>query len=84
MTLRLTLPDGNVKEFSGSVTGLDLAASIGAGLAKAALAIKLDGEMRDLLRPIERDAKVEIDERGLILNPSRSPVAPRVVGGAKF
>ena len=63
MTLRLTLPDGNVKEFSGSVTGLDLAASIGAGLAKAALAIKLDGEMRDLLRPIERDAKVEIITR---------------------
>ena len=33
---------------------------------------------------VYRDAKVEIDERGLILNPSRSPVAPRVVGGAKF
>ena len=63
MPLRLTLPDGTVKEFSGSVTGLDLAASIGAGLAKAALAIKLDGEMRDLLRPIEKDAKVEIVTR---------------------
>jgi len=63
MPLRLTLPDGTVKEFSGTVTGLDLAASIGAGLAKAALAIKLDGEMRDLLRPIERDAKVEIVTR---------------------
>jgi threonyl-tRNA synthetase len=61
--LRLTLPDGTVKEFSGSVTGLDLAASIGAGLAKAALAIKLDGEMRDLMRPIGRDAKVEIVTR---------------------
>ena len=44
MPLRLTLPDGTVKEFSGSVTGLDLASSIGPGLAKAALAIKLDGE----------------------------------------
>jgi threonyl-tRNA synthetase len=63
MPLRLTLPDGNVKEFSGSVTGLDLASSIGAGLAKAALAIKLDGELRDLMRPIERDAKVEIVTR---------------------
>jgi len=63
MPLRLTLPDGNVKEFSASVTGLELAASIGAGLAKAALAIKLDGEMRDLMRPIERDAKVEIVTR---------------------
>lgn len=61
--LRLTLPDGTVKEFPTFVTGLDLAASIGAGLAKAALAIKLDGEMRDLLRPIEQDAKVEIITR---------------------
>ena len=63
MPLRLTLPDGNVKEFSGPVTGLDLATSIGTGLAKAALAIKLDGEMRDLLRVIEKDAKVEIITR---------------------
>ena len=63
MPLRLTLPDGNVKEFPAAVTGLELAASIGAGLAKAALAIKLDGELRDLMRPIERDAKVEIITR---------------------
>jgi threonyl-tRNA synthetase len=61
--LRLTLPDGSVKEFTTTTTGLDLAASIGAGLAKAALAIKLDGDMRDLLRPIDRDAKVEIITR---------------------
>jgi threonyl-tRNA synthetase len=63
MPLRLTLPDGNVKEFSGPVTGLELAASIGKGLAAAALAIKLDGEMRDLMRLIEKDAKVEIVTR---------------------
>ena len=63
MPLRLTLPDGNVKEFPAAVTGLELAASIGAGLAKAALAIKLDGELRDLMRPIEQDAKVEIITR---------------------
>src|ERR1700733_13673427 len=61
--LRLTLPDGNVKEFSGSVTGLELASSIGKGLAAAALAVKLDGEMRDLMRPIEQNAKVEIVTR---------------------
>ena len=61
--LHLTLPDGSVKEFSGPVTGLDLAASIGKGLAAAALAVKLDGEMRDLMRPIEKDAKVEIITR---------------------
>ena len=63
MPLRLTLPDGTVKEFSASVTGLELAASIGKGLAAAALAVKLDGELRDLLRPIEKDAKVEIVTR---------------------
>src|SRR5277367_58908 len=61
--LRLTLPDGTVKEFPGPVTGLELAASIGKGLAAAALAVKLDGEMRDLNRPIEQNAKVEIVTR---------------------
>jgi len=58
--LRLTLPDGTVKEFTGATTGADLAASIGAGLAKAALAVKVNGELRDLKRVIEQDAKVEI------------------------
>src|ERR1700744_5790642 len=43
--------------------GAELAASIGKGLAAAALAVKLDGEMRDLNRPIERDGKVEIVTR---------------------
>ncbi len=61
--LRLTLPDGNVKEFSAPVTGLDVAQSIGKGLAAAALAVKLDGELRDLMRPIEQDAKIEIVTR---------------------
>ena len=61
--MRLTLPDGTVKEFSAAVTGLELAASIGKGLAAAALAVKLDGEMRDLMRLIDRDGKVEIVTR---------------------
>lgn len=61
--IRLTLPDGSLRTFEAPVTGLDLASSIGAGLAKAAIAIKLDGEMRDLMRPIEQDAKVEIVTR---------------------
>lgn len=56
----ITLPDGSVKTFAGPVTGTEVATSIGAGLAKAALAVKVDGELRDLKRPIERDAKVEI------------------------
>jgi threonyl-tRNA synthetase len=56
----ITLPDGSTKEFPGPVTGAEIAASIGAGLAKAALAMKVDGVQRDLYLPIERDAKVEI------------------------
>jgi len=56
----ITLPDGSVRRFDSPVTGEALAADIGPGLAKAALAVKVDGELRDLARPIEKDAKVEI------------------------
>ncbi len=56
----IKLPDGSVKRFEGAVSGLELAQSIGAGLAKAALAVTVDGEPWDLTRPIERDATVEI------------------------
>jgi threonyl-tRNA synthetase len=59
----LTLPDGKVKKFDTAPTGEQLAASIGPSLAKAAVAIKVDGEMRDLSRLIEQDAKVEIVTR---------------------
>src|SRR5215468_3518782 len=59
----ITLPDGSVRRFDGAVAGADIAAAIGPGLAKAALAIKVDGELRDLSRPVERDAKVEIVTR---------------------
>lgn len=58
--LSFTLPDGSVKAFPAPVTGAELAASIGAGLAKAALAVKLNGEMRDLTRTLETGGKVEI------------------------
>src|SRR5580704_5427962 len=61
--IRITLPDGSIREFPKAVTGAELAASIGKGLAAAALAVKLDGEMRDLNRLIEQDAKVEIVTR---------------------
>jgi threonyl-tRNA synthetase len=56
----LKLPDGSVKSFAAAPSGAELAAAIGPGLAKAALAVKVDGELRDLARPIERDASVEI------------------------
>ena len=56
----ITLPDGKTKSFDKPVSGLEVAASIGAGLAKAALAVKVDGELRDLSAMIDRDAGVAI------------------------
>src|SRR3546814_17078594 len=58
--LTITLPDGSTRAFEGPVTGAEVAAAIGPGLAKAALAVKVDGQLRDLKRPIARDAAVEI------------------------
>jgi len=54
----ITLPDGSVRRFDAPVTGTTLAAEIGPGLARAALAMKLDGKLMDLARPIEDDAAV--------------------------
>ncbi len=59
----ITLPDGSVKQYDAAVTGREVAGSIGPGLAKAALAVKVDGELRDLDREIEEDARVEIVTR---------------------
>ncbi|MDE0203658.1 MAG: TGS domain-containing protein, partial [Rhodospirillaceae bacterium] len=56
----LSLPDGAARSFDAPVTGADLAASIGPGLAKAALLVEVDGELRDLSRPIEDDATVRV------------------------
>jgi threonyl-tRNA synthetase len=54
----ITLPDGSVRRFDGPVTGTALASEIGPGLARAALAMKVDGRLTDLARPIEEDASV--------------------------
>ena len=59
-SLRLTLPDGSVREMPEGSTGRDLAAAIGPGLARAALAVKVDGFLQDLDRPIEADAAIAI------------------------
>ena len=56
----LTLPDGNVREYNGPVTGMTLAQDIGPGLAKAAIIIVVDGEQWDLSREITTDANVSI------------------------
>ena len=56
----LSLPDGAARSFDAPVTGADLAAAIGPGLAKAALLVEVDGELRDLSRPIEADSAVRV------------------------
>ncbi|MBE0533226.1 MAG: threonine--tRNA ligase [Rhodospirillales bacterium] len=61
--VRITLPDGSVKEYGGPVTGARIAADIGPGLAKAALAAQVDGKLWDLAREIETDASVALVTR---------------------
>ena len=56
----LSLPDGAARSFDAPVTGADFAAAVGPGLAKAALLVEVDGALRDLSRPIERDASVRV------------------------
>jgi len=59
-TVRVTLPDGSVREVARGATVRDVAEQIGPRLAKAALAAKVDGRVVDLMRPLEGDARVEI------------------------
>jgi threonyl-tRNA synthetase len=58
--VKVSFPDGAVKEFPKGTTTEDIAASISPGLKKKAIAGKLDGEMYDLRRPIENDGAIEI------------------------
>ena len=58
--MNITLPDGSIRELEKGSTGLDLANDIGPGLAKAAIAVVVDGSQRDLCDPITDDSKVSI------------------------
>src|SRR6185312_11204270 len=58
--IEITLPDGSKRPFDRTVTVQDVAASIGAGLAKATLAGKVDGKLVDASFPIEHDASLQI------------------------
>jgi len=58
--IRVTLPDGSRKVLPAGATAADLAKAIGPGLAKAALAAKVDGEVRDLARPLPDGVAVEL------------------------
>ena len=58
--MNITLPDGSIRKLKEGSTGLDLAMDIGPGLAKAAIAITVNGDQKDLCDPIEADTKVSI------------------------
>jgi threonyl-tRNA synthetase len=57
---QIRLPDGSVREVAPGTTPADVAAAIGPGLAKAALAARVDGEVRDIMRPFEGDAELAL------------------------
>ena len=67
-TITITLPDGSTQTHPAGTTGREIAEGIGAGLARDALAIKVNGEVHDLDRSIEEDAEIAIltwdDEEG--------------------
>ena len=63
MSIQITVPDGNQKTFEVPPTGLQIAQGISPGLAKKAAVVKVNGELWDLTRPIDRDAKFEIVTR---------------------
>ncbi|MEK9691460.1 MAG: threonine--tRNA ligase [Rhodospirillaceae bacterium] len=71
MSISISLPDGSVREFDCPITGLELASDIGIGLAKAAIAIEINGQLLDVSRVIESDCEVKIitrkDEQALEL-----------------
>src|SRR5688572_31654050 len=58
--IKISLPDGSVRDVEAGTTPADIAAAIGPGLAKAALAARVNGEVRDIGRPIESDAELAI------------------------
>jgi threonyl-tRNA synthetase len=93
VAVKLTFPDGSVREYPDRVTGREVAEDIGPRLARAAVAVTLDGEQRDLGRPIEGDAKFAVITedseagRAIIRHSAAHVLAQAVLGlfpGAKF
>jgi threonyl-tRNA synthetase len=60
MNVKISLPDGSMREYPDGVKGSEIAASISEGLARVALGIEVDGEVWDLVRPIHKDASIKI------------------------
>ena len=60
MNVKISLPDGSVREYPQGVKGSEIASSISEGLARVSLAIEVNGEVWDLSRPIQNDASIKI------------------------
>lgn len=60
MNIKISLPDGSIREYPAGVKGSEIATSISEGLARVSLAIEVNGEVWDLSRPITSDASVKI------------------------
>ena len=58
--IKITLPDNSVREFDQGITGLGIAEAISSRLAKEVLSISVNGEVRDLSRPIDSDASIKL------------------------
>ena len=59
-SIKITLPDGSIKEFPKGIKGIEIAQSISEGLARNALSIEVNGEIWDLSRPIADDSAIKI------------------------
>ena len=68
MMINISLPDGSVRQYAPGVTGMEIALSISEGLARNVLSAKVNGEVWDATRPIEKDADIQLltwnDEEG--------------------
>lgn len=85
--LNISLPDGSVRSFEGPISGEELALDIGPGLAKAALALRINGEIKDLKTVLDTDTTVEIvtvrEEGGDVLELLRHDAAHILAEAAK-
>jgi len=58
--IKITLPDGTVREYESGISGLEIAESISSRLAKEVLSIQVNGDVWDLSRPINFDADIRL------------------------
>ncbi|MCS6821843.1 MAG: threonine--tRNA ligase [Microscillaceae bacterium] len=58
--IKITFPDGNIREYAAGITGLEIAQSISEGLMRNVLAAKVNGEVIDATRPIQQDAHIQL------------------------